>query len=180
MPNLWHLDRAPASRSTREIAILGAGIAGCTAAAALAQRGFNVSVIDRHQTAGSEASGNNQGIVYPKLSPRDDFLPRINLAAIKIASTYYSPFWQQGIGRQCGIIVLPENNKVRNDFNLIGEQFSQQSDLVQLCNNQQLCQLSGIELQAEAGLYFSSTGLAASSTDMPAIIGTAPDTSDSG
>ena len=73
MPNPWHLNGNPTGRSTREIAILGAGIAGCTAAAALAKRGFKVSIVDRHQSAGCEASGNSQGIVYPKLSPRDDF-----------------------------------------------------------------------------------------------------------
>ena len=158
MPNPWHLNGTPASRSTREIAIIGAGIAGCTTAAALARRGFKVSVIDRHQLAACEASGNNQGIVYPKLSPRDDFLPRINLAAIKLAADYYSPFWQQGLGDQCGIVVLPENDKAQADFRLIGEQFSQQPNLVQLCNNQQLCGLSGIELQAVTGLYFPALG----------------------
>ena len=158
MPNPWHLNGNPTGRSTREIAILGAGIAGCTAAAALAKRGFKVSIVDRHQSAGCEASGNSQGIVYPKLSPRDDFLPRINLAAIKWAADYYSPFWQQGLGSQCGIVVLPENDRAQADFNLIGEQFSQQPDLVQLCNNQQLCQLSGITLQAETGLYFPALG----------------------
>ena len=155
---VWHLDKSPAVRATREIAVLGAGIAGCTSAAALAKRGFNVTLIDRHPIAGCEASGNNQGIVYPKLSARDDLLPRINLAAMQFSSHYYQPFWAQGLGQQCGVIVVPEDDKMRQDFEIIGQRFKDQPDLVQLYGNGELSRLSGINLQAQIGLYFPKLG----------------------
>ena len=104
----WHLNKNPSTRISNQVTVLGAGIAGCTTAVALTKRGFDVRVIDRHPSAGCEGSGNSQAIVYPKLSSRDDVLPRINLASMKFASEYYRPFWQQGIGQQCGVIVLPE------------------------------------------------------------------------
>ena len=156
--SVWHLDKSPAGRSTREIAVLGAGIAGCTSAVALAKRGFNVTLVDRHPIAGCEASGNNQGIVYPKLSARDDVLPRINLAAMQFSSRYYQPFWAQGLGRQCGVIVVPENDKIKQDFEIIGQRFKDQPNLVQLHGNEQLCRLSGINMQAQIGLYFPQLG----------------------
>ena len=156
--SVWHLDKSPAGRSTREIAVLGAGIAGCTSAVALAKRGFNVTLVDRHPIAGCEASGNNQGIVYPKLSARDDVLPRINLAAMQFSSRYYQPFWAQGLGRQCGVIVVPENDKIKQDFEIIGQRFKDQPNLVQLHGNEQLCRLSGINMQTQIGLYFPQLG----------------------
>lgn len=52
----------------KKIAVLGAGIAGCSAAHALATRGHSVTLIDRHDGAAQETSGNPAGIVYPKLT----------------------------------------------------------------------------------------------------------------
>ena len=138
--------------------MLGAGIAGCTAAAALARRGFQVKVIDRHQFAGCGASGNNQAIIYPKLSSRDEALPLVNLAAIIFASQYYQPFWQQGLGAQSGVLVLPETNKAVADFRLIAERFVNQPDLVKFCSNTELSNIAGIDLQAQLGLYFPNLG----------------------
>jgi tRNA 5-methylaminomethyl-2-thiouridine biosynthesis bifunctional protein len=57
---------SPAPRKT--IAVLGAGIAGASAAYALAQKGYAVTVIDRHAGAAMETSGNPAGIIYPKLT----------------------------------------------------------------------------------------------------------------
>lgn len=154
----WYLPKQPAQTTTREIAIIGAGIAGCTAAAALKKRGFEVTVFDRHPRAGCEASGNAQGIVYPKLSPRDDMLPRVNLAAIQFCRDYYQPFWDQGLGAQCGILVLPENSKKAEDFAQISQRFADRPEIVESLNQQQLRDISGLRLQGEIGLYFSQLG----------------------
>lgn len=154
----WYLPKQPALRKTNQAVVIGAGIAGCTAAVALKQRGFQVQVIDRHATAGMEASGNAQGIVYPKLSARDDFLPRINLAAIDFSSNYYKPFWQQGLGQQCGVLVVPENQKMADDFVLIGERFANRPEMVQVVEQSQLHALSGISLEAKTALHFPNLG----------------------
>lgn len=60
-------DIAPAQPLPR-VAIIGAGIAGASAAFALAERGCAVTVYDRHSHAAAEASGNAVGIIYPKLT----------------------------------------------------------------------------------------------------------------
>lgn len=52
----------------KSIAVLGAGIAGGSAAYALAQRGYDVTVIDRQPEAAQETSGNPIAIVYPKVA----------------------------------------------------------------------------------------------------------------
>lgn len=52
----WYLPKQPARTTTKQITVIGAGIAGCTAAVALKRRGFEVTIVDRHPQAGSEAS----------------------------------------------------------------------------------------------------------------------------
>ena len=158
--NQWHLDKLvrPSSVRDQEVTIIGAGIAGCTAAVALTKRGFKVKILDRHTLAGQGGSGNSQAIVYPKLSPRDNVLPRINLRALMFASRYYASFWKRGLGQQCGVISLPENPKIAEDFIQISQRFSDCEDFVQLLKNDQLCDHSGISLESSLGLFFPQLG----------------------
>lgn len=93
----------------RRALVLGAGVAGCAAAARLCARGWQVTLIERHRQAAMEASGNLAGIFMPLLS-RDDNIPtRLTRAAYLYALRY----WQGlgGIGRafdgaQCGVLQL--------------------------------------------------------------------------
>jgi tRNA 5-methylaminomethyl-2-thiouridine biosynthesis bifunctional protein len=71
----WYARPQPA-RGERTAIIIGAGLAGCCSAYALAQRGWQVTVIERHPAAAQEASGNPQGILYCKLSPHQTPLSR--------------------------------------------------------------------------------------------------------
>ena len=154
----WHLNQSPISRQDRKVLILGAGIAGCTTAAALAKRGFEVTVVDRHQCVAQQGSGNLQAIVYPKLSPQNDALPRVNLTAMILASRYYQPYWDQGLGAQCGVLLLPESHKAQDDFQQIAERYSDYKNLVTAVDNRQICSLSGLDLHAQQGLFFPSLG----------------------
>ena len=158
--NQWHLNQSP-NRPLNDqpsVAIIGAGIAGCTSAAALSKRGYKITVIDRHAIAGQEASGNQQAIIYPKLSVQDNSLPRINLAAITLASRYYRTFWKRGLGQQCGVLVLPDSEHQRCQFELIGQYFSHQQSLVRLVTNSQMKSISGLTLDSPQGLYFPQLG----------------------
>ena len=112
----WYIDQSPIKKTPRNVLILGAGIAGCTAAAALARKGFKVQIIDRYSSVANEGSGNLQAVVYPKLSRQNDALPRINLTAMTLASRYYKPFWQQGLGEQCGVMLLPDGDHSRDNL----------------------------------------------------------------
>jgi len=158
--NQWHLNQLPSRPLFRQpsVTIIGAGIAGCTTAAALSKRGYNVTIIDRHARAGQEASGNQQAIIYPKLSIRDEPLPRINLAAITLASRYYQTFWNRGLGQQCGVLVIPEGERQRKQFAQLGQHFHHQKSLVRLVDNAQMEGIAGITLDTSHGLYFSKLG----------------------
>ncbi|MEE9331854.1 MAG: FAD-dependent 5-carboxymethylaminomethyl-2-thiouridine(34) oxidoreductase MnmC [Methylophilaceae bacterium] len=48
--------------------VIGAGIAGCSTAYALAKRGISVTLIERHEMIAQEASGNPVAMLHPKLN----------------------------------------------------------------------------------------------------------------
>jgi len=61
----------------RSALVIGAGLAGCATAASLAQRGWQVTLLERHAAIAQEASGNPQGVLYLKLSAHHTTLSRL-------------------------------------------------------------------------------------------------------
>jgi len=57
----------PASQRPDHVVIVGAGLSGCSSAAALASRGVRVTLLDSASTTASAGSGNRQGALYAKL-----------------------------------------------------------------------------------------------------------------
>jgi tRNA 5-methylaminomethyl-2-thiouridine biosynthesis bifunctional protein len=70
---------SPDAAPRRQVVIIGGGIAGTSTAHALAARGWEVTLIERHAALAQEASGNTQGVLYPRLSGHDIPLSRIAL-----------------------------------------------------------------------------------------------------
>lgn len=143
--------------------VLGGGIAGCSTARALAERGISVTLIERHPTLGMEGSGNPQGILYPKLSTGASQLARFGLAALLHASRYHSKFLDDQptalnklTGQRCGVLVLPQSDKDKQQFQKIAELFPE--ELVQLLRGGQLTQAAGVPLSSAYGLFFPKLG----------------------
>ena len=153
----WYL--APAIKKPEKVIVLGGGIAGCTTARALAERGIAVTLIERHKKVAQEGSGNPQGILYPKLSTKTSQLARFGLAALLNASRYYSEFLdspEARMGERCGVLVLPQSECDKKKFKEISKLFP--SKLVQLLEGKQLHQMSGQPLANQFGLFFSQLG----------------------
>jgi tRNA 5-methylaminomethyl-2-thiouridine biosynthesis bifunctional protein len=66
--------RRPAQRRA---AVIGGGLAGSAAADSLAQRGWEVALLERHDGLAAEASGNPQGVLYARLSAHGTPLSRL-------------------------------------------------------------------------------------------------------
>ncbi|HTZ00319.1 MAG TPA: bifunctional tRNA (5-methylaminomethyl-2-thiouridine)(34)-methyltransferase MnmD/FAD-dependent 5-carboxymethylaminomethyl-2-thiouridine(34) oxidoreductase MnmC [Rhodocyclaceae bacterium] len=67
----------PAAAQDRRIIVVGAGAAGSFAARALADHGFQVTVIERRTAPGEGASGNKAGVFRPQPSVDDNRLARL-------------------------------------------------------------------------------------------------------
>ena len=59
--------QAPPLALAASVAVIGAGISGCSTALALQQRGYQVQLIERAGAVAQAASGNKQGMLYAKL-----------------------------------------------------------------------------------------------------------------
>lgn len=65
----------------RRAIVIGAGVAGSAACERLAARGWQVTLIERHDNPAQEASGNRAGIFMPLLSKDDNIPTRLTRAA---------------------------------------------------------------------------------------------------
>ena len=155
----WQIDKARENKTeSNEVTVLGAGIAGCTTAYALAKRGYRVNLIDRHALPACEASGHHHSVLYPKLSFENDPIPRINLRAILYASKYYQSFWNDKIGKKCGIILLPRSDVEEKQYRAISEHTKDYEKFVRFVTSKDLEALSGIRLTSNSGLFFPNLG----------------------
>ena len=71
----------PRSVNERRAVIVGAGLAGCAAAWALAEQGWRSVLLDRHAAPAQEASGNPGGLFHGIVNPQDGTHARFNRAA---------------------------------------------------------------------------------------------------
>ncbi len=89
----------------KRVVVLGAGLAGASVAFACAQKGLDVTVIDRQSGAAQETSGNPVSVVYPKLtidkSPLGIFYQHGFCFTRALAAALKLPSWNP-----CGVINL--------------------------------------------------------------------------
>lgn len=148
----------PKLRPTNKAVVIGAGIAGCQIAHALAQRNWKITVIDQQPRPAAEASGNPQGAVYAKLSHRREHLADFNLLAFQHALRFYRPLWESfpELGAQCGQLQLVSKpTQYRSVRQLLG--FLGRQPLVQMVTAQQAADIAGVSLSS-GGLYFPDAG----------------------
>jgi tRNA 5-methylaminomethyl-2-thiouridine biosynthesis bifunctional protein len=90
---------APANpaRRPQTAVVVGAGLAGAAVARALAQRGLQVTVLDRHDTPAAEASGNPAGLFHGTVHGADGSHTRLHRAAALHAQRCYAQAVAQGV-----------------------------------------------------------------------------------
>lgn len=91
----WDLPAPAPATSPSSVLVLGAGLAGAHAAAALARRGLEVTVLEATRVAAA-ASGNPQGILFNRLSHRRGALSDFSLYAFLHARALYAALFDNG------------------------------------------------------------------------------------
>lgn len=171
-PVPWAIN-AEAANTKKHALIIGGGLAGCTSARALAERGWTITLIERHPELAQEASGNPQGVLYAKLSPKNEAQAEFNLRALQFAQHFYRSRWPD-IGEQCGVLQLAHCEPEQQLHEQLREKFSAASALVQFVDAAQATQIAGVNIHHSA-LYFPAAGwinprkLCESLTGHPAI-----------
>jgi tRNA 5-methylaminomethyl-2-thiouridine biosynthesis bifunctional protein len=147
-----------AAKTSDTIAVIGAGLSGCHTAAALAKKGYKVSVFEQHPSSAHEASGNPQSILYVKLSPHQAILGDFNQYSFLFAQHLYKKFWLQNPtkGAACGVLQVSTNSQNQQQQIALAEQF-RNSNVLQLLNAEQASQLANVPLK-QGGLFFPHCG----------------------
>ncbi|MEX5362075.1 bifunctional tRNA (5-methylaminomethyl-2-thiouridine)(34)-methyltransferase MnmD/FAD-dependent 5-carboxymethylaminomethyl-2-thiouridine(34) oxidoreductase MnmC [Pseudomonas guariconensis] len=153
-PEPWYARPAPV-QGPRHALVIGAGLAGSATAASLAARGWQVSVLERHDAPAQEASGNPQGVLYLKLSAHGTTLSQMILSGFG-----YTRRWLQQLQRgqdwdDCGVLQLAFDDKEAQRQAKLAEAFD--STLLHVLDQAQAESVAGVALPA-GGLFYPEGG----------------------
>ncbi|MDF9619276.1 bifunctional tRNA (5-methylaminomethyl-2-thiouridine)(34)-methyltransferase MnmD/FAD-dependent 5-carboxymethylaminomethyl-2-thiouridine(34) oxidoreductase MnmC [Pseudomonas entomophila] len=150
----WYA-RPPSVPGPREALVIGAGLAGSATARSLAERGWQVSVLERHSGPAQEASGNPQGVLYLKLSAHGTALSQMILSGFG-----YTRRWLEHLQRgqdwdACGVLQLAFDDQEAARQAKLAAAFDQ--SLLQRLERDQAEAVAGIAL-ASGGLFYPEGG----------------------
>ncbi|WP_257283854.1 bifunctional tRNA (5-methylaminomethyl-2-thiouridine)(34)-methyltransferase MnmD/FAD-dependent 5-carboxymethylaminomethyl-2-thiouridine(34) oxidoreductase MnmC [Endozoicomonas sp. SESOKO1] len=138
----------------KEAIVVGGGLAGCSTARALARRGWQVTILERHQALASEASGNPQGVLYAKLSadntPLSQFILKGYQFTLDTLKALAVEEWQQ-----CGVIQLAIDAKTDQRYQALDNQHP--DSVLQYLTEEPLTNRAGLRIN-HPGLYFPQAG----------------------
>lgn len=135
-----------------QVAVIGAGLAGCHIARALAERGVRVCVYEQHAKPAQEASGNPQGALYTKLSANSAMLSQFSLAAYQYAIRHYQKPDLFPAFHNCGLLQLQDVlDESIQDF------FSGYPELLRWLDAEKATEKTGINLQ-RGGWWLAQAG----------------------
>jgi tRNA 5-methylaminomethyl-2-thiouridine biosynthesis bifunctional protein len=136
-------------------AIIGAGIAGCTLARNLAERGYPVTLIDA-QGPGTGASGNAQGALYVKLGVEFNDQTELALTSLTFAQRFYSN-WRDQYWHPTGLLQLAHSPQEEDRQARFLQRNDYPRDILWPVNREQASALSGVPMQS-GGLWFPGSG----------------------
>ncbi|ANH99359.1 bifunctional tRNA (5-methylaminomethyl-2-thiouridylate)-methyltransferase MnmD/FAD-dependent cmnm(5)s(2)U34 oxidoreductase MnmC [Pseudomonas koreensis] len=150
----WFARPAPLSGERRAL-VIGAGLAGCATAASLAARGWQVSLLERHEAVAQEASGNPQGVLYLKLSAHGTALSQLIVSGFGYTRRLLETLQRGTDWDDCGVLQLAFNAKEAERQAQLAAAFPE--DLVHWLDQPQAETQAGIGLR-HGGLYYPEGG----------------------
>ncbi|VVO85349.1 tRNA 5-methylaminomethyl-2-thiouridine biosynthesis bifunctional protein MnmC [Pseudomonas fluorescens] len=150
----WFARPTPLSGERRAL-VIGAGLAGCASAASLAARGWQVSLLERHDALAQEASGNPQGVLYLKLSAHGTALSQLIVSGFGYTRRLLEHL-QRGVDwDDCGVLQLAFNAREAERQAQLAAAFA--PGLVHLLDQPLAEAQAGIALE-HGGLFFPEGG----------------------
>jgi tRNA 5-methylaminomethyl-2-thiouridine biosynthesis bifunctional protein len=147
--------RPPQPTAARSALVIGAGLAGCATAASLAQRGWQVTLLERHAAIAQEASGNPQGVLYLKLSAHGTTLSRLIVSGFGHTRRLLEQLHRGTDWDNCGVLQLAFDAKEAQRQGQLAGAFP--SDLLCALDKSAAEDKAGISLPA-GGLFYPEAG----------------------
>ncbi len=144
----------------RTVAIIGAGIAGGALARSMAQRGHQVTLIDKAAGPGSAASGNPAALLAPRLPRERTVLGRIMAASYLFALRYYDALAAEGadvwLGARGGLAMARNDDEAERQRRAVAA-FGWSEDIMRLVDAAEASSLTGMQAST-GGLWFERAG----------------------
>ncbi|MBU2294059.1 MAG: bifunctional tRNA (5-methylaminomethyl-2-thiouridine)(34)-methyltransferase MnmD/FAD-dependent 5-carboxymethylaminomethyl-2-thiouridine(34) oxidoreductase MnmC [Gammaproteobacteria bacterium] len=147
--------RPPQPAGPRTAIVIGAGLAGCATAASLAQRGWQVTLLERHAAIAQEASGNPQGVLYLKLSAHHTTLSRLIVSGFGHTRRLLEQLHKGTDWDNCGVLQLAFDAKEAQRQTQLAAAFP--ADLLTNLDRSAAEAKAGIPLPA-GGLFYPEAG----------------------
>ena len=146
----------------KKAVVVGAGMAGCNAAYSLAQRGWQVELLDAGEAVATGASGNPQGILYTRFSSTHSSSAEFSLFSYLFAKKFYRELSKDNPDHPqfffpSGVIQLAFDEKEQQRLRSIVDKTALSEDVVKWLTAAQVNEQAGVEVDIE-GLLFSGGG----------------------
>ena len=141
----------------RKALIIGAGLAGCASAASLAARGWQVTLLERHDDVAQEGSGNPQGVLYLKLSAHGTALSQLVASGFGYTRRLLQNLQQGQDWDACGVLQLAFDHKESARQAALSDAFP--PSLLRAVQREEAEQLAGVALN-HGGLLYPDAGWA--------------------
>ncbi|WP_242387987.1 bifunctional tRNA (5-methylaminomethyl-2-thiouridine)(34)-methyltransferase MnmD/FAD-dependent 5-carboxymethylaminomethyl-2-thiouridine(34) oxidoreductase MnmC [Kosakonia cowanii] len=135
---------ARSGTETREVALVGGGVASALLALALLRRGWQVTLYCADAAPAEGASGNRQGALYPLLSAHDPALARFFSAAFTFARRLYDGLPVEFDHQWCGVTQLGWDEKSQHKIEQMLT-LELPHELAHRINTQEVLAQSGVE-----------------------------------
>ncbi|MEW5839236.1 MAG: FAD-dependent 5-carboxymethylaminomethyl-2-thiouridine(34) oxidoreductase MnmC [Pseudomonadota bacterium] len=155
---LWFPSPEPVQ--SRDVAVIGAGIAGASAARSLAERGFTVQVLERHALPAQGASGNPAGIVLPVVSRTGNALSELTRIGLDFARRRMQSLMQQDARvdwQPSGVLRLARNERHAAQQEKIAAQQAFAPDFARWVDAAEGSALVGVTVE-QPGWWFAGGG----------------------
>lgn len=138
----------------KKIAVIGAGLAGCSLAYELSRfANFDITIFDKNSDIATEASGNFAGILEPYLTSDSNFSDQFHTLGYSILLEFINHYRNDIEICNQGVLQILSDEKELNRYHKIFTKREIADDLARLISHQELSQLLGKDTHNMAVYY---------------------------
>lgn len=144
----------------QKIAIIGAGLAGCSLAYELSgSSNFDIAIFDKNSDIATEASGNFAGILEPYLTSDNNFSDQFHTLGYSILLEFINQYCNDIEICNQGVLQILSDEKELNRYQKIFTKREIADDLARLISPQELSELLGKNTPNKAVYYLNAVSV---------------------
>jgi len=157
----WFTNKDQSQVKQKYATIIGAGIAGMCSAAALAQRGWQVTILEKNQHVAQEGSGNPWGALYTRFNTHKSPVNQFFQSSFSYTTDYMKALHEQTPDQTfwdpCGLFQCAFSDKEEQQFQTMDNNGFWPKSLLNYLTAEQASDLTGISID-RPGLWIPRSG----------------------